>query len=75
MGMEPIRYETRHTSVCAAQGHSRVCGFDAFYRASGPDFYWNLITWNNRWVKATLSRKAYDDNIHNNGGSRTWIIQ
>ena len=39
MGMEPIRYETRRTSVCAAHDHSGEGEFAAFYRASGryPD--------------------------------------
>jgi len=39
MGMEPIRYETRRRSVCAAHDHSCEDEFAAFYRASGqyPD--------------------------------------
>ena len=39
MGMEPIRYETRRTSVCAAHDHSCEDEFAAFYRAPGryPD--------------------------------------
>ena len=75
MGMEPIRYETRRRSVCAAHDHSGEGEFAAFYRASGPDFYWNLISRTIGWIKAALSGKAHEDDIYSNGVNKTWIIQ
>ena len=57
MGMEPIRYETRRTSVCAAHDHSGEGEFAAFYRASGPDFYWNPIPGTTGGLKSRFQGK------------------
>ena len=57
MGMEPIRYETRRRSVCAAHDHSCEGEFAAFYRASGPDFYWNLIPGTTGGLKSCFQGK------------------